>query len=187
MNERARACGNVRALRVVSTGNQGDTMPKKRQHGSSKAGRAKPARTPERQSAANPTPAPPESGEPAGGNEPTDAFEGGSGEALATRDRNPRDEVLGRDALDDNVQLSDAPDDLAADAVDEIAAVTPPDEYETTEEGDRRPDRDEAEMGLGGEPRSADELADRAIGDAIRGPRGTTRDGEVHGEDLGLR
>lgn len=163
-------------------------MPKKRpQHGPSKAGRAKPARTPKRQSAANPTPVPPESDDPIGGNEPTDIFAEGSGEALATRDRNPRDEVLGRDALDDNVQLTDTPDDLAADAIDEIAALTPPDEYETTEEGDRRPDRDEAEMGLGGEPRSVDELADRAIGDAIRGPRGTTREGEVHGEDLGLR
>jgi len=110
-----------------------------------------------------------------------------AGEALETRDRNPRDEALGRDALDDNVQLTNETDDLAADAVDEIAALSPPEEYETTEEGDRRPDRDEAEMGLGGEPRSADELADRAIGDAIPGPRGTTRDGEVHGEDLGLR
>lgn len=157
-------------------------MPKKRpQHGPSKGGRAKPARTPERQSKASPPPAPHESGEPTG----TPAE--GSGEVLETRDRNPRDEVLGRDALDDNVQLTNVPDDLAADAVDEIAALTPPDEYETTEEGDRRPNRDEAEMGLGGEPRSADELADRAIGDAIRGPRGTTRDGEVHGEDLGLR
>ncbi len=163
-------------------------MPKKRQqHGPAKAGRAKPARTPEPPRAESAAPAPTESDEPVGANEPADAFAEGSGEALATRDRNPRDEVLGRDALDDNVQLSDAPDDLAADAIDEIAALTPPDEYETTEEGDRRPDRDEAEMGLGGEPRSADELADRAIGDAIRGPRGTTRDGEVHGEDLGLR
>jgi hypothetical protein len=128
-----------------------------------------------------------ESEELTGGMEATDILDEGAGDALETRDRNPRDEVLGRDALDDNVQLADAPEDLAADAIDEIAALTPPEEYETTDEGDRRPDRDEAEMGLGGEPRSADELADRAIGDAIRGPRGTTRDGEVHGEDLGLR
>lgn len=163
-------------------------MPKKRhQQGPAKGGRAKPARTPERQSTASPAAAAPESAEPVGGIGPTDAFSDGAGDALETRDRNPHDEGLGRDAMDDNVQLTDAPDDLAADAIDEIAAMTSPDEYETSEEGDRRPNRDEAEMGLGGEPRSADELADRAIGDAIRGHRGTTRDGEVHGEDLGLR
>jgi hypothetical protein len=162
-------------------------MPKKRQGQSPrKPGRAKPARTPERD-AEDPKATPLKSAEPIGRIDTTDTLGEGTGDALETRDRNPRDEVLGRDALDDNVQLADAPEDLAADAIDEIAALTPPDEYETTEEGDRRPDRDEAEMGLGGEPRSADELADRAIGDAIRGPRGTTRDGEVHGEDLGLR
>lgn len=162
-------------------------MPKKRQGQSPrKPGRAKPARTPERD-AEGPKATPLKSAEPIGRIDTTDTLGAGTGDVLETRDRNPRDEVLGRDALDDNVQLADAPEDLAADAIDEIAALTPPDEYETTVEGDRRPDRDEAEMGLGGEPRSADELADRAIGDAIRGPRGTTRDGEVHGEDLGLR
>ncbi|MGQ0646386.1 MAG: hypothetical protein ACT4P7_02375 [Gemmatimonadaceae bacterium] len=109
------------------------------------------------------------------------------GDAIETRDRNPRDERLGRDALDDHVVLGNAPDDLSLDAVDEIAAGTPPDEYITAPSGDRRPRNDEAEMGLGGEPHSADELAERAIGHEIKGPRGTTRDGEAHGRYLGLR
>lgn len=153
-----------------------------------KSAAAKPARTPGTRHENVPRPAQEDPDEPIGGIEAADMLgEETVGDALETRDRNPRDEQLGRDALDDNVQLADAPDDLAADAVDEIAAATPPDEYETTEEGDRRAPNDDAEMGLGGEPHSADELADRAIGNAIPRPRGTTRDGEPHGEDLGLR
>jgi hypothetical protein len=129
-----------------------------------------------------------EAEEPLGGMDAADVLgEGNAGDRLETRDRNPYDEQLGRDALDDNVQLGDGPDDLAADAVDEIAAEAPPDEYETTEAGDRRAPNDDAEMGLGGEPRSIDELADRAIGDALPRPLGTTREGEPHGPDLGLR
>jgi hypothetical protein len=163
-------------------------MPKKRHgKGAQPSARAKPARTPRKANPNASTPAPFEAEEPIGGMDATDILGDDAGDALETRDRNPRDEVLGRDALDDNVQLTNPTEDLAADAVDEIAALASPEEYETSVEGDRRPHRDEAEMGLGGEPRSVDELADRAIGDAIPGPRGTTRDGEVHGEELGLR
>lgn len=107
------------------------------------------------------------------------------GERLESRDRNRRDESSGRDAMDDNVQLVDDDERLPADAVDELAAEPAPEDYETTPDGERRPHNDDAEMGLGGEPRSADELADRALGDSLRTRRGTTRDGEVHGEDLG--
>jgi hypothetical protein len=147
-----------------------------------------PTTTSEQPDTRNVEPASGEPDEPIGGIDAADVLgEETSGDRLETRDRNPDDERMGRDALDDNVQLAEAPDDLAIDAVDEIAAAVPPDEYETTEEGDRRAPNDDAEMGLGGEPRSIDELADRAIGDAIPRPRGTTREGEPHGPDLGLR
>jgi hypothetical protein len=40
-------------------------------------------------------------------------------------------------------------------------------------------------MGLGGETHSIEELADLAIGVELPGRRGTTREGEPHGRDLG--
>jgi hypothetical protein len=43
---------------------------------------------------------------------------------------------------------------------------------------------DDAEMGLGAEPHTPEELEDAAIGHALRGRRGVTRDDEVHGERL---
>ena len=41
-----------------------------------------------------------------------------------------------------------------------------------------------AEMGLAAEPHSADELAEAALGHELAGPRGVTRDAELHGERL---
>ena len=129
---------------------------------------------------------------PGTGNDDVDDQADGSdgndlGEAIVGRDRAPLAEALALDALDDAVDLSEPSDDLALDATDEIAALPAPEDYVTTDSGDRKPRRDDAEMGFGAEPRSIDELADSAIGDAIPGRRGTRREGEAHGEDLGLR
>jgi hypothetical protein len=41
-----------------------------------------------------------------------------------------------------------------------------------------------AEMGLGAEPHSADELAEAALGHELGGPRGVTRESQLHGERL---
>ena len=43
---------------------------------------------------------------------------------------------------------------------------------------------DDAEMGLGAEPHTPEELADAAIGHELRGRRAVTRDGELHGEAM---
>ncbi|WP_309669598.1 hypothetical protein [Gemmatimonas sp.] len=43
---------------------------------------------------------------------------------------------------------------------------------------------DDADMGLGAEPRSAEELEDAAIGHELKGAAGVTRDDEVHGERM---
>lgn len=117
--------------------------------------------------------------------EETSDDRGTLGEELETRVRHREDERRRLDALDDAEVPMDR-DDLPADAVDEIALSESPDEYETTDTGDRRARRDEAEMGFGGEARSADEIADQVLGREIPGRRGTTREGEAHGPYLGL-
>ena len=55
---------------------------------------------------------------------------------------------------------------------------------ETVDGGVRRRARDEANMGLGAEPHSAEELEEAALGKAIPGDRGITRDDERHGHAL---
>lgn len=104
------------------------------------------------------------------------------GEEIETRERSPMQEAQGADALDGHV-LVDKPavEDVPLDAVDEIAAVGRRDDYRTTDSGDRRPRVDNADMGLGAEPRSPEELEDAAIGKGLSPNRGVTRDGESHG------
>jgi hypothetical protein len=55
---------------------------------------------------------------------------------------------------------------------------------DTIDTGDRRPVVDEADMGLGAEPRSPEEMEEAAIGHALRGKAAVTRDDELHGELL---
>lgn len=117
--------------------------------------------------------------------EETSDDRGTPGEEIETRVRHRKDERLRLDALDD-AEIPFERDDLPADATDEIALSESPEDYETTDSGARRANRDEAEMGFGGEARSPEELADQVLGRDIPGRRGTTRDGEAHGPHLGL-
>lgn len=70
------------------------------------------------------------------------------------------------------------------DVGDDIASSARVSGDETTDSGVRRRPNSDAEMGLGAEPRDADELADAAIGRALGGDAGVTRDDEAHGEHL---
>jgi len=88
------------------------------------------------------------------------------------------------DALD--VPLSLRSDNRLADVADnmdgiEEADLLPSIDEETVDTGVRRPVRDEASMGLGAEPHSAEELEEAALGHSIRGKRGVTREDEAHG------
>jgi hypothetical protein len=80
------------------------------------------------------------------------------------------------DALD-RPRLEDA-DALAevADDADGIAELNVPES--------NRNDAVDADMGLGAEPRSVDELEDAVIGHELKGAAGVTRDDEVHGERM---
>ena len=73
-------------------------------------------------------------------------------------------------------------DDVAdsSDGIEEVDVLSSTDD-ETVDSGMRRHASDEANMGLGAEAHSAEELEDAAIGDALPGRRGVTRDNEVHG------
>jgi hypothetical protein len=88
------------------------------------------------------------------------------------------------DALDVPYALrSDAVlDDVAdsSDGIEEIDVLSTTGD-ETVDSGMRRHVRDEANMGLGAEAHSAEELEDAALGDALPGRRGVTRENEVHG------
>lgn len=70
------------------------------------------------------------------------------------------------------------------DGIEETEIFDAVSSADTIDTGARRPPDDDAEMGLGAEPHSADELERAAIGRALRGPAGVTRDDEVHGERL---
>jgi hypothetical protein len=76
-------------------------------------------------------------------------------------------------------------DDVAdgSDGIEEIDVLASQDE-ETVDTGMRRHTRDDANMGLGAEPHSAEELEEAALGDALPGRRGITRDNEIHGRGL---
>jgi hypothetical protein len=83
-----------------------------------------------------------------------------------------------RDAID----VMDVPQALDdEDVLDEV--VDDGDGIESISLADVRMD-DEADMGLGAEPRTPEELERAAIGTALRGRAAVTRDGEVHGERL---
>lgn len=74
------------------------------------------------------------------------------------------------ESLDPETVLSDVAD--PGDGITEIALADLP------------MHDDDAEMGLGAEPRTPEELERAAIGRELRGRRAVTRDDEVHGERL---
>ena len=82
---------------------------------------------------------------------------------------------------DDDMDVLDRP--AALDDQDVLAKVA--DDADRTSEINRsessRNDDVDADMGLGAEPRSPEELEDAAIGHELKGVAGVTRDGEVHG------
>ena len=82
---------------------------------------------------------------------------------------------------EDDMDVLDRP--AALDDEDVLAEVA--DDADRTSEINRsessRNDEVDAEMGLGAEPRSAEELEDAAIGHELKGKAGVTRDDEVHG------
>jgi len=81
------------------------------------------------------------------------------------------------DALDRPRTLDDT--DALAEVPDEGDGIT-----EIDLSGSNQNDMGDADMGLGAEPRSAEELEEAAIGHELRGPAGVTRDDEVHGERM---
>lgn len=116
-------------------------------------------------------------------------------------DNGERHDIAGRDdgeLRDDEGLLVDEytseafanPDDL--DALDVPAALEPEsvlddvaDDSDGIEEVELlAPEDADAEMGLGAEPHTPEDLERAAIGRALRGPAGMTRDDEVHGERL---
>lgn len=80
-------------------------------------------------------------------------------------------DALDQPRLEDTEALAEVADD-----VDGIAEIN-------VSESNRN-DAVDADMGLGAEPRSADELEDAAIGHELKGAAGVTRDDEVHGERM---
>lgn len=87
-------------------------------------------------------------------------------------------------ALIDESVLNEMADD--SDGIEEldVLSVEGARNMNTDDNGSHRGAPDDAEMGLGAEPRSPDELADAAIGHELRGRGAVTRDGEVHGEAM---
>ena len=81
------------------------------------------------------------------------------------------------DALDQAISIdsTDVLDDVA-DAGDGITEIKPAEAMKN--------DGADAEMLLGAESLSVDELEDAAIGHELKGPAGVTRDDEVHGERM---
>ena len=87
-------------------------------------------------------------------------------------------------ALRDESILNEMADD--SDGIEELDVLSAEGarNLSTDDVGGHHGGPDDAEMGLGAEPRSPDELADAAIGHELRGRRAVTRDGEVHGEAM---
>ena len=118
-------------------------------------------------------------------NDPSDTDEG----LLNDEYSDPSLEGVDRlDALDVPMALRDVRvlDDIAnyTDGIEEIDVFGADNMMDTIDTGARHRSNDDADMGLGSEPRSADELEEAAIGHALRGRGGHTRDDEVHGEAL---
>ena len=85
-------------------------------------------------------------------------------------------------ALRDESVLADVAD--GGDGIEEIDLIPTTGGMDTYDTGARHKVVDEADMGLGSEPRSAEELEEASIGHALRGRGAVTRDDEVHGELL---
>ena len=96
------------------------------------------------------------------------------------------EEVDELDALDvpsallDERVLEDVADDSYG--IEEVDVQSVDNMMDTIDTGARRSTGDDADMGLGAEPHTADELQDAAIGHALRGPGAVTRDDELHGD-----
>lgn len=92
------------------------------------------------------------------------------------------------DALDVPLALRDVRvlEDIADydDGIEEVDVLGADNMMDTIDTGARHRSIDEADMGLGAEPRTAEELEEASIGHALRGPGAVTRDDEVHGEAL---
>lgn len=85
-------------------------------------------------------------------------------------------------ALQDDSVLNEMADD--SDGIEELDVLAREANPRVDDGGNRRHNIDDAEMGLGAEPHSTDELADAAIGHELRGRQAVTRDDQVHGERL---
>jgi hypothetical protein len=86
-------------------------------------------------------------------------------------------------ALFSERMLADVAD--GSDGIEEIDLYPGGAEMDTVDTGARHHGiPDEGDMGFGAEPHSPEELADAAIGHALRGRGAVTRDDEVHGELL---
>ena len=84
--------------------------------------------------------------------------------------------------LRDERLLDDLADD--SDGIEEMDVLPVSAEMDTIDSGARHRLNDDAEMGLGAEARSAEELEEAALGHELRGKAAHMRDGEVHGEML---
>ncbi|WP_373059126.1 hypothetical protein [Gemmatimonas sp.] len=83
----------------------------------------------------------------------------------------------GMDVLDRPGELDDT--DVLAEVADDVDGIA-----EIDLSTSNRTDMGDADMGLGAEPRSAEELEDAAIGHELKGAAGVTRDDAVHGERM---
>ncbi|WP_411279031.1 hypothetical protein [Gemmatimonas sp.] len=81
------------------------------------------------------------------------------------------------DALDRPRMLGDT--DALAEVADDSDGITERDLSVSNHN-----DMGDADMGLGAEPRSAEELEEAAIGHELKGPAAVTRDDDVHGERM---
>ncbi len=72
----------------------------------------------------------------------------------------------------------------SGDGIEEIDVLPSSSVSDTVDTGARRRPRDEAEMGLGAEAHSAEELDEAAVGNSGRGNASHEREGQMHGKGL---
>ena len=72
----------------------------------------------------------------------------------------------------------------SGDGIEEVDVLPASSVSDTVDTGARRKPRDEAEMGLGAEPHSADELDEAAVGNSRRGNASHEREGQMHGKGM---
>ena len=87
-----------------------------------------------------------------------------------------------RGALRNERVLDEVADD--GDGIEEIDVLPSSSVSDTVDTGARQKPRDEAEMGLGAEAHSADELDEAAVGNSRRGNASHEREGQMHGKGL---